>query len=1000
MPPANDNLANATLISAPGTTSLSGTTVGSTVEAGTETGDGYVNTVWYRIEVPATGTMTWGIRNASYLYYAEIYKFPGGGTPADFDELIDDYNNFRDSVNGFPDNSDESDTEPVVAGDVFYILVTNNAFEEGIVGTFTLDVIMPIPPSLCVDAEDVIYGSSPTATVVSGNVRETQVYDAGLTGPYESWIGDMVPTLRFAGANLPSDGPGYYVVKIKTKSATNAFVWMAGFRRNGMPLWPGKSLDTTTGSTPVEDLLTASETAEHFDYFALLKVVPIHPDDTLDLVVARESGSGSIDIVEVCFYKLGSATPGPAFDILDVPQYAIGTSGADTGTRDQLGDLVAGKNDSPTFERVAIEAQDFCVTDDGVIWVLHHQKNISPSSFTGPVLSKIDGGVVTTVNDDVEGLGAKRGTRGGGSITNGPYSLSIDTDGEDLFLLYGVDDGLGPGGFRNTIGKVQKYDVSADTLTSLGTVYYNTTRTYVRAEVCGFEDAAQIRVSPAGVPWVAFVDWLDDFWREARPAFVAKWVSGTTWDVKRLPNPLFWSQFPGGEWPMTHADAIDTELEAEDHITGSPTVSTVTVDGEDAIRDTQGAATNASAQFIPAAGTYGFAVRFRTEASLTGGTYTIQWSKNGGTKRPFISASGTLTVAGAWTTVNFVSQYLFDFNGTSDTLEVWLSRSGNVVAVLIDKIWLMDSAFSVVEMANQWGPWYATFVEDAQTHVQLSFCQNGEMGEDPVALHNFATVDPASATSIIPNEADRWLLWQFAAFDGSDWNLVWEHMLEDDAPNHVSSRTRDNPNFLGYGHWHQGLAFATDGMDNYMAACLGVRTNISDEFVCLKVTPDGFEEFTELPPGILGGGGYEGFDEFDSPFTWAWDIGPRSVLPTGDNVWVAYDINGTPGVGTSTIVHAVDTGTGGWLMASENNNEQGYSNLEPLNPLLALSADGETVYMLAFSEIDASPATSRLTFGVYECPIIRADKIPLIALIVGNVSMNFREGLLGLNARS
>jgi len=80
-------------------------------------------------------------------------------------------------------------------------------------------------------------------------------------------------------------------------------------------------------------------------------------------------------------------------------------------------------------------------------------------------------------------------------------------------------------------------------------------------------------------------------------------------------------------------------------------------------------------------------------------------------------------------------------------------------------------------------------------------------------------------------------------------------------------------------------------------------------------------------------------------------------------------------------------GLSGWYAAADENESLGQDNAYmPIGHVVS-SPNGDTVYILFDTYIwsDGTGAAEPYTFGVYECPVLPDNKIPLIPVFLGAV---------------
>lgn len=1023
-PPVNDNIADAVNL-APGVNNFSVTTVDATAEqtpVGLEEDLfwGYFDTVWYEGVVGSDGNIVVSVTNANYGYYAEIYRFTG--TPTDPDDLFDN-GTFLESVDDSGGMDDASVTEPVLQGQHIYILVTSYSFIEDDEGTLDMQVTMP-PLLECLDAQDYIFDASPSSSVVSGAVRETQRHDnsiAGVSGnPYESLFADQNVTLRIPGSDICGDSPGFYAVLIKGKNGIGlaGTSYYGGFIRNGQPILPGAWLTGTTGSTPVSSWMTIAPTVDQTfetpdqndntgfaQSLTMVRYLPVHPDDVIDVVITGVSSATfaafQIDITQICFARMLDATTFPPYSVLDIPDFPLGTVIGDMNTADQAGDLCPYKATGDTYYNHTIEGMDICVTDDGTVWVVANIEahlTAGGDRYIGPILQKWTGSSWTIVRDDIEGLGVKRNFRDGAGAAGatGPFGISMDTDGTDIWIVYGVDNGAGPaasGVPRNQALRVKKYEPGSDTLSSVGGLVWNTmtTRVYQQSDAGGFPSTAQIKLSPAGVPWLAFYDIADEsaFFAD-RPGYTAKW-NGSVWTVYQLPPP---PNFVPGTWWEAEV------TEAESIITGSPTVSSVSEDGETAVRDTQTAYTNDTISFIPPAGKWDYSVRYQYNRPSGTGGIKIKAYKNGVQWQSAVADDFTASSATdpTWQWQPSVRAYQ-EFNGTSDVLTVRIARTGTATEVFIDKIQLVPWERIIGSTM-----WDVLFVDNQQYHVMIAFPD----GEDPVAIQQtwspIITEDTGSPFYVGPGTVASlvsfsWNRYHYARWSGSVWETVWDELIEDMVPELVSEKTMSEPYGAAErirGHWQQGMMLYSDGTDVYVAACLGIGSSAS-EFVVAKATDAGLVALPTAsapagPAGIIGGAGLESISYGYGQWGGLAGCYGKGMIMTPNGLFVGFIQQGLTTSFEETIVTPSPNGIGDWFLAADQNNPIGQNSIDIGSPALVMSPDGDTVYILAetfiWSDQD-SGTPSPTTFGVWECPVLVDEHIPLVPF-GGEINMNLR----------
>lgn len=1044
--PSNDRVVNATLIT-PALSGqwIAGTTVGASEEEyefnnflGNQQGS-----VWYKVVQEGPSVFSYGVRSLTPGWHPRIDVYHGPGaegagtvnSTADLDPDISgvDVGNGTENpppktydVDGTP-GSTAGDLAPLEGGETFYLAVTGwenlNASYKGAFEIFATVA----PAATCFDCVDYINGSSSTASVVSGSVRETQQMDQTLVDPFEG-RGDTTATLIIPGDDILDGSPaGLYAVSVKSKNNTSGF-FIGMFKRNGQPLHPGGIFDSTTGSTPVTDWMTAPAGAQldGFDKPISLNMVwylPVGPGDEIEFSVhSQTTGSRTIDLTQICFQRIWNAIAMPAYDNLDIPDYPLGTSASDVadGNAEQAGDLCIYKGTAPTYHIHDVDGHDFCVTSDGVIWVLTELEasTTSGTRWIGPYLCKWDPSSPgwTIVNDDIEGLGVKRSTRGGVSAFDpGPYRVSIDTDGEDIWVAYGVDDGAFVGGGRNTKVKVRKYDVSADTWTTIGSPFCGpdhggTTIAdgALQQAAADFNDCAVIRVSPNGKPWVSFTDQSrlpgsppeSTFYYFMKP-YVAEWT-GSTWEIHELVAPNY---FPPD---------IDT-YEAETYIGSSGTASVVTEDGQSCVRETQTSAAADSIVITPPAGKY--MVRLRVQYNRASGTGGIaaklykngtQWDGQANNMNASSATNPTWFETG-----QFLSSGVYQtFNGTTDTLEIRFWRTGTADEVFVDKVYLHEAGAYIQQF-----DFNARYVDDGQPQVALWMRQPGEaagLSENPSAfvvwdINHPELTDTDSIYYIPPGQpiidyATTDFRNAYYEWNGSGFDLIWDKLTEEDIPDHVFVVTREDSiaSTPPYGHFQQGMGFCSGPFgsetDNYIALNTGGGQAFGffgDTIIATKVTAEGLEAFTTGPPSILQGAGYPaGFTLGLAGFSgWAWDIGARAIhCDSQGRVWLHWAGSGPEFDSYMFFALAYpynngDNGLGGWFAAADMNEQMGFDPIEDASGRIMSSPDGSKIYFLQDPLLFNWTAAEPGTYGVWECDDVIDAHIPLVKLISGAIDL-------------
>lgn len=579
MPPTNDNLANATVVSAIGLTTLPGTTVDSTVEAGKETIDGYVNTIWYRIEPAGDVDLTCSISGASYAYYAELYVYPGGGTPTDFADLVNGYTNFLTGL-GDGTSSDDQFIEPLLGVNVYYLLVTNWDFTEGIWGTFNVSFLLPAVYEL--DVEPFANLSSPTVSLQGSSpkwVRDTQFRDFVSNQFYKGSL-DYTTSFEIPANTIP---PGKYDVQIYQQyggtgidDSINIWVhkngspiggyWSIGYNKpNGIPTWSnltnpiyGAPLDTNNaGGRRWLEINAGDVISIHYGHwdddlqFTIPKTLPLRymevqkirfadslatypnpqwmsmkkgaawPYWNFSLRIAKMPPWGGNEI-----YVFDDASTGDgatSVDSLGVWKFLLDSDGRITIVDELNLGSTGGVNHTlvqSTNPTLDIWYKDFTIMPNGdvyVAWIEENGTGVSEVFY----FWKYNAATTTwsQLSDNVSGHGASwRHT-----------FVTMDNDGTDVYIAWGeARQTSAPFGYW---WRCKRWNVGAGNFTELGsgqTAYPSlpATRT-VDAE---YEGNLKLRISPSGVPWVCWPAWnnfvgatyFDEY------LFVSYW-NGTSW---------------------------------------------------------------------------------------------------------------------------------------------------------------------------------------------------------------------------------------------------------------------------------------------------------------------------------------------------------------------------------------------------------------------------------------------------------------------------------------
>jgi hypothetical protein len=581
MPPANDDLANATVVTSASTLSID--TVGSTAEA-QETSEGYPDTgVWVRVEVPSDGTMPVAVTDATFAYRVDIYK-PADSTPTSFSDVTDGftYDSLLYFLTGGALGDDADEDVTVLAGEVWYLHIYDYDF-SGVEGTLSLAIA---PPFTC------FYDAAPGANLGSGTVsivdtdwvREEQirdwVADVSLKGDweYEETFSITVdcPAGKYEGALFnryegEDASRNDVVLRVYKNGKTIGGYWHSAGRTDGDEDWEiisNESLD------PAYTDLNQFGGPRYFD---------VAPGDVLTFCIGSddwEALGGSSRVMEVQQVRLRAVigalplpqwriqgnleTQGPwsfncidmvksfgnkVYAFLDTPELGIYIWELVNGDTFQAvtGDVPLGGADmafsrvySPSSVATQIWGHDFVVfAEDDIYaaWTENYGNSLQQNYRL--VLAHWDGASWTNLNTDV-------------GANSGKFMTSVSVDGDpatgDVYIAWGeARQSTSPRGFW---WRCKKWDGSLTELGSGQTAYPGGSVTETNDGE--FDRGVRLKVSPAGVPWVAWCAYDDDAadaGNYEEHAFAWYW-DGSAWQDSGVPDP---SMLPGGHGIASHS---------------------------------------------------------------------------------------------------------------------------------------------------------------------------------------------------------------------------------------------------------------------------------------------------------------------------------------------------------------------------------------------------------------------------------------------------------------
>lgn len=389
-----------------------------------------------------------------------------------------------------------------------------------------------IPPVICVNAHDDPNTANPYITIGADYVMDAQTYDWS-TDNLEG-NSDLLATCYVRGTNLPP--PGVYGVKVHFKNSAYPTMFI---KRNGLALYPHAYL-WSGSSNDVDPYVTGREDSNSGPGPSKIGIAS---GDVLEIVMW---GDSSAQLEKICFeqYSLGGSL-GPTVKMLSEPEVVGASNGLDTWESDISFD--------DTYE---VGQADIAVTDDGNIYVAQILWN--PSNHNQGILGlkKWDGASWSTVTNNLWDLGYQFNfnTLPGWSTYSGFYggSLSMDTDGTDLYIAFPHPDGtvvhVGSYDLPNTRWRVKKYSPASNTFTELGSSSGQRAiinRVNHNSEVGLVGEMLRLKVGPDGKVWIAWSENDDSAnWNADKPHLWyyegGSWHPTTPPDPPDLTNVNFW----------------------------------------------------------------------------------------------------------------------------------------------------------------------------------------------------------------------------------------------------------------------------------------------------------------------------------------------------------------------------------------------------------------------------------------------------------------------------
>ena len=597
MPPINDEISNATLINSSGITTSSVTNIGATGSA-QEISQGYPeNSVWYRIEITDDGDMYLAVSNSNYNYYVEIYQ-PADTTPNDFSDITDGftYTSFVDWI-GLGTGADDDVIVPVLAGEVYYLLVIDNNF-IGEEGNFTLTALLPLVCEF--NAEDGANLGSGTVSLSGASpqwVRDTQYRSIV---DFEEYKGDWEYTESFS-VTFTGCPSGKYAIDLYNQFGNIAIgddgVTLRVFK-NGKPQggFFATGYNGRTDSSPGWERITNEYLNPPFtalDQTGGPRYFSLQEGDVLSFHY------GSWDNVPARWMEVQKVRFTAVLGLLPLPQWRIGSDGQETWGYNDLftirmlksqGDTIylfddvsitgAGSDvvlgvwtfqmtgsdiiplsgdpglasfggaavDIKKTSTAAITARDFTIMPNGDLYAAWIDRIGGFSGTYELVMKHYDasGDSWSLISNDVWGYGA---------TSRRCTYVTMDNDGEDVFVAWG--EGRQTSGTIGYWWRCKKYDVSGASFSELGsgqTAYPGATPTLtVDGE---FDRHLRLKVSPGGTPWVVWPSYDPDVVGTVDEYCFAWYWDGSVWQDSGLPDP---SLVPPDDGAHTYDAATGTK---------------------------------------------------------------------------------------------------------------------------------------------------------------------------------------------------------------------------------------------------------------------------------------------------------------------------------------------------------------------------------------------------------------------------------------------------------
>lgn len=584
MPPANDEIPNATVVVA--STTLSLTTVDSTGEA-QEISEGYDDTgVWLRVEIAEDGRLILSASGANYPYYIEVY-LPTDSTPANFSDVTDGftYNSFVDSVDDNGGTASNTVEIEALAGEVYYLRVGDWDFDDS-EGTLELLVGM----SCVLEAAPGANLASPTVSVIDtdwvldeqertssadvsykGNWDYTTSFEVEVTCPAGRYQLEMLARTHDSGVDgqtlrLLKNGRhygGFYDALFTPDFGDDTPTWLVLSQASyidrtfipdrfafGGPVYidlsPGDVLTFCYGRW--SDVATQTMSVQKVRLTPTIGVGKppqwrIGGDEGLsDVATFPAWDLTTMDMVKAVddvIYVLSSyhtdplASPGEERALQLMTYQVVGDRieplsgdlgvGPTGGTVTDLADLAVPGVDPDDYE---VWGKDFTVMPNGDIYVVFGFENNTGSPTRQLCMVYWDGASWSVIDNTI-----RNADPSGRAIT----SVSVDNDGTDVYFTFGEG--------RQTSAPVGywwrcfRYDGSFTELGSGQTAFPGAAATTtVDAE---FDRGVRLKVSPGGVPWVGFSAYdpdNDDPADYEEHAFAWFW-NGSAWVDTELPDP-------------------------------------------------------------------------------------------------------------------------------------------------------------------------------------------------------------------------------------------------------------------------------------------------------------------------------------------------------------------------------------------------------------------------------------------------------------------------------